>query len=427
MNLLRLLLLFAAIVPAMAFAGTSGPTPIPPAPAFQLSTPALTLCRGVVNDVPITVSNPGGQPMTSLQLGTVASRNIYVIGNGTVNQANVSANSSATMYLPIFVSLNTSSLVSVGISVNYNYLTLYSDSEVRNISFSVQTCPSQLSVQTGRVVTSGRIGNLTLGLKNVGSTVLSAISLSISLPAQSSAILSSQPVRIGTLAPGESASVNETVFFFRNASQSFPLNVSIDMYNGTRPVQILETVPLLSLGIINLTPSSITLSPTMPSAGSIFSASFILTDVGTAGASAVTVTPLPPAGITPYGANSVFVGDMQIDTQTPVTITMMSRAGMEGTYDIPMRINYLNSLRQNMSTTISVPVTFGSSNSIYETGTAGRPTTYKRGSSPLPWLEFVAIVVLAYLYAHEKGFMKDGIKLPKIELPNIRRRKKGKK
>ncbi len=408
-NLFRLLLLFAALAPAPAFAGTSGPSPVPPAPPFQLSTPVLTLCRGVVNNIPITVSNPGSQPMTSLQLGIVASKNIYAIGNGTVNQADVPANDATILHLPIFASLNTSSLVSVGVSINYNYLTLYSDSEVRNISFGVQSCPSSLSVRTSPVVTSGRIENLTLNLTNVGSAVLSAISLKISLPAQSAAVLTSQPVQVGALAPNESAQLNETVFIYRNASQSFPLNVSVDMYNGTAPVQILDTIPLLDLGIINLTPSSITLSPTLPAAGSIFSASFILTDVGTAGASAVTVTPLTPNGIAPYGSNSVFVGDMQVDTQTPVTITMLSRASVaSGTYEIPVRIDYLNSLRQNKSTVISLPVTLvsGAASNLSGSGAQRGGAVIRRSSSPFALLaasELVAILALAFLYTRERS------------------------
>ncbi len=413
--MLGMLLLFAALASGFAFAGISGPSPVPPAPSFQLSTNVLVLCRGVVNIVPIAVSNPrGSSQMTSLQLGVIASKNIYAIGNGTVNSANVSANSTVVMHLPIFVSLNTSSLVSVGVTVNYNYLTLYSDSEVRNMSFGVQSCPSSLSVQTSPVVTSGRIENLVLNLTNVGSATLGTVSLKISLPSQDSAILTSQPVQVGTLVPGEKRQVNETVFFYRNASQSFPLNVSVDMYNGTSPVQILDTIPLLSRGMINLTPSSITLSPTTPTSGSIFSVSFILTDVGTAGASAVTVTPLPPNGITTYSSNSVFVGDMSVDTQTPVTVTLRASASTTShTYKMPVMISYLDSLRNNQSTTIDVPVTISGSTAlnISRTGSSGAAVAgssgavvYRRSSAGLllPAVLVMVIIALAFLYIRER-------------------------
>jgi len=404
-----MLLLLMTIMPSIAFAGTSGPSPIPPAPAFQISTAVLTLCRGIVNNIPVLVSNPGIQPMTSLQLGLVSSRNIYAIGNGTVNHATVTANGTTTVNLPLFVSLNTSSLVSVGISVNYNYYSLYSDSEVRNVSFGVETCTSPLFIQTNPVVTSGRIGNLTINLTNVGSTTLKAVSLQISLPSQVAAILSSQPIQIGTMEPGAKTQVNERVFIFRNASQSFPLNVSVYMYNGTSPVQLLDTIPLLSTGIINITSSSTTISPASPTAGSIFSMSLILTDIGTTGVSAVTATPLPPIGIAPYGSNSVFVGDMSVDTQVPVTMTLRSNSSLKGgSYAIPVRINYLNNFRENLNTTIMVPVTIVASIASNSTRLGTYPgRSAGAGGFPVLLAAVIAVVMaVALWYVLKKGILK---------------------
>ena len=51
--------LLMVAVAAVAFAATSGPSPIPNPPSFQVGTTALTLCKGVVNYVPITVTNLG--------------------------------------------------------------------------------------------------------------------------------------------------------------------------------------------------------------------------------------------------------------------------------------------------------------------------------------------------------------------------------
>jgi hypothetical protein len=399
------LLLYAAVMPTVVFAGTSGPSPVPAPPGFQIVASSLTLCRGVVNYIPITVTNPGSQPMTSLQLGIVASKNIYAIGNGTINQATVPANSSVVVRLPIFASLNTSNLVSAGISVNYNYLSLYSDSETRNVSFVVQTCPTALSVNLNSIVAvSGRSSNITINLTNMGKVPLSAISIRASLPSQDGAILTAQPTLIGSLNPKASAIVNENVFIFRNASQSFPINVSASFYNGTNPVQILDTIQMLSSGIINITPSSITLSPQNPRAGSIFSASFILTDTGTSGASAVTATAIPPAGFSAYGSSSVFVGDMQVDTQTPVTLTLLAGSGVKsGNYTIAVRISYLNGLRQNQTTTISVPVRIsGAAFNSSAAGAGGGTQAAQAGSDFLSLVMFLIIIVLAVLLYRER-------------------------
>lgn len=413
-SILGIVLLLLSVAPLAVYAGTSGPSPIPAPPAFQVSASSLTLCRGVVNNVPVRVTNPGSQPMTSMQLGIVASRNIYAIGNGTVTTATVPANSTVTVDMPIFVSLNTSDLVSAGISITYNYLTLYSDSEVRNVSFGVQTCTSPLSVAVNHTITSGKIDMVTIGLTNTGNSTLSAVSVKTTMPQQDAAILSDQPVQVGALLPGQSTQVNVTAFVYRNASQSFTMNVSVDMFNGTKPVQLLKSVQLLSTGIINMTPSSITLSPTIPTPGSIFSVSFVLTDIGTAGASAVSVTALPPQGFTSFGSNSTFVGDMAVDTQTPVTITLLSNRSISaGSYVIPVRINYLNNVRQNLSTTINVPVTIGGTLGSQSTGGNSGPVTIRTGSGSsgtglLILFLVVVIAVLGYLYYKERKKTRKG-------------------
>ena len=130
----------------------------------------------------------------------------------------------------------------------------------------MDTCTSPLSVQTNPVVTSGRIENITINLTNTGTKTLNAIAASITMPSQDAAILTSQPMQVGVMVPGAKKQISERVFLYRNASQSFPLNVTINMYNGTSPVQQLNTIPLLATGIVNITPSSITLSPTSPTA-----------------------------------------------------------------------------------------------------------------------------------------------------------------
>ncbi len=358
-RLLGLLLLFCMIAaPVTAFAATSGPSPIPPPPNFQLSTNVTTLCKGLVNNVPISIRTPvGASTMQDVELSITSTRSAYTVGNGTVSAVNITANLTKTVNMPVFVSLNASSLISTGIAINYQYLTLYSDSEVRNISFGVETCPTPLTISIlPKVLISGKIENITLNLTNNGKTALNYISMHASVPNMDGTFLGIQPIQVRTIAPRNSVNLGESVFIYSNASQSFPMNFSISLYNGTQIEQIAYNPIVLSSGIINITPSSVTISPQKPTAGGIFSISLVLTDVGTAGASTVTVTPLPTAGFEAYGSNSTFVGDMQADVQTPVTLTLTSLTSLKaGNYVIPVRINYLNNLRQNL---VSSPVSF---------------------------------------------------------------------
>ncbi|MDE1832891.1 MAG: hypothetical protein KGH58_00555 [Candidatus Micrarchaeota archaeon] len=405
-TMLLMALLTATLAPLLAFAGTSGPTPIPNPPNFQLSTNVLTLCKGQVNQLPITVTSPPGSAQMQGVLLGINSKNIYSFGNGTTSGTiNVSANSSRTIILPIFVSLNASSLISTGVSINYDFDQLYSDSEVRNISFGTETCPSALKVGIlPGVLTSGKIQNVTLMLSNAGNTTLNYISIKSAMPSSDGTFLGIQPVGVGAIGPMGSLNLTQSVFVFKNATQSFPINMTINLYNGIVPEQISYNPTVLSTGIINITPSSTTLSPTTPTPGGIFSISFVLTDVGTAGASAVTATPLPPSGFSAYGSNTVFVGDMATDSQTPVTLTLTSGAGTKaGAYVIPVRVNYLNSLRQNLSTVIDVPVTLGTG---FASANAIGASTYARhstgGSGIILLLLVVIIMVLGFLLYREK-------------------------
>ncbi len=402
-------LLLAIAAPVFAFAATSGPSPIPPPPSFQVSTNVTTLCKGTVNIVPIAIKTPvGAAEMQQLQLSLTNTRSAYTVGNGTVSAINVSPNVTAIDKMQIFVALNTSSIVSAGIAVNYEYSTLYSDSEVRNISFGIETCPTPLlvSIKPG-VLTSGKIENITLSLSNTGNTTLNHISMHAGMPNVDGTFLGIQPIQVSAIVPRSTVNITQSVFVYSNATQSFPINLSISLYNGLTIEQIADNPIVLSSGIINITPSSTTLSPQVPTPGSIFSISFVLTDIGTTGASGVTATPLPPLGITDYGQNSTFVGGMQVDTQTPVTLTLTSQSSLKpGNYIIPVRINYLNNLRQNLSTTIRVPVTFaGSSASTFNALSAGatRYATAREGSGLLTIILALGLIVFIVLYLIERG------------------------
>jgi hypothetical protein len=209
--------------------------------------------------------------------------------------------------------------------------------------------------------------------------------------------------------------VNQSVFIYNNATQSFPVNISISLYNDGSLEQIPYNPIVLSTGIINITPSSITISPQKPVAGDIFSVSFVLTDTGTSAASTVTATALVPQGFTPYGSKSVFVGDMQVDSQTPVTITLTANSTLKnGTYNIPVQINYLNSLRQNLSATIFVPVVINASSGTFNAIAAAKNLSRgSAGSFLVVLVMFIIIIVLLVLFLRERKShrkMKDDYK-----------------
>ncbi len=392
------------ILVSLAYATTGGPEPVPSPPGFYINTTTLTLCKGMSNNIPITVTNTGsgylGQ-MQNLQLAIVNSKGIF---SGTGSGGIVNTGSSKTANLSAFVDANASSFITAEVSVYFYFDNIYTDSEIRNVTFGTTSCPQPLSADLSpKVLTSGEIENVTLNFTNSGSTTLNSISASAIFPQGDVAWLSRKPVEIAHIGPGNTISVPAKVYVYTGAPQAFGANLSVNYYNGSRALQIWDGIELLSGGIINVTASSFTISPEVPRSGSVFSVSFVLTNVGTSSASAVTATVVPPAGFTSFGSGSVFVGDIGVDSQTPVTITLVSGNNTKtGTYNIPIRINYLNSLRDNISQRITVPVAMLAVLPASVPSNQGQGSEY--GAAILILL--IIIVVMAFLLYMDKMKLK---------------------
>jgi hypothetical protein len=419
-ELFGILLLFAMVAPAAAFAGTSGPSPVPPAPNFQITTTTLTVCRGITNVVPLTISNLGNSDnptMQSVQL-SLNSRDIIELGN-TIQIANITPDTSTIVNISSFIDLNASSLITVQIPINYDYLTLYSDSEMRNLTFQVQSCPTLIPLMVNvspSVLISGQINNLTFSFSNTGNTILNYISASASIKGSQNGVvfIGRQPIQIASIAPKQTVNVTEGIY--ENSSQIFPLNVSTSFFNGTNLEEIADSFAMLSGGTTQMVPSSITVSPTNLTAGSIFSVSFIVTDIGTSGVSDASASAVLPAGFREYGtAGPSFIGSIQTQSPTAISLTLIANSTVKnGNYIIPVKISYLNSLRQNLSTTVNVPLTigkslggigaFGSTNSIATARFAGERGIF----GYIIYIEIglvalvIAVVVLSVLFVKER-------------------------
>ncbi len=366
-NMALLILSLLSSMP-FAFAGVStSSAPIPP--NFHISSSPMDLCRGQINYIPVTVTNVGisplfniggyslnGPTMQNIQLSIAASKSGYSFGNGTVSAQDLNATNSTEVMLPFFLDANASSVISLGVAINYYFDIFYSDSETRNLTFATQTCGSPLSISVSPLaLTTATRQNLSFNFTNNGAYQISNISMKVSASGGDLAWLDgSAPIEIASLAPHTSLIINKSVFVSFNASQFFPLNVSANFYNGTKLGQVYNNIMLLSSGVINLTPSSMTISPVAVSPGGIFSVSFVLTNFGTESATTATVTASQPEGISPFGSNSVFVGTISQGGQVPVTLSFtVSNHTAPGEYEIPIKVDYLNSLRSSLSTEVN--------------------------------------------------------------------------
>jgi hypothetical protein len=404
---LALFLLLA--LPATVFAGLGGVTPIPAPPNYTISTPLQSLCKGVVNYVPITITNKktlGGPQMQNIVLSLVNSKTVYAYSNSTLNAGTINTSSSKTFYMPLLVSANASSYTSIEFAINYYFYNLYSDSETTNMSFSTYSCPTPLSITLSpKIIPSGSVRSLVLNLTNTGNTVLSQISLSIAVGKNNqnnSATIIGQPPFVPSLAPKRSVQLNTSVYL--TVAQLFPIYITGTFFNGSTLNQVSDNTYLMSGGLINLSPSGLTITPSSPTAGSVFSASFELTNTGTTGATSVSVTAMPPSGIAPFTSNYSYVGTISGSGQSSVSLAFTTSNTLgAGTYKIPVKVSYLDGLLNNVSTWANFTVTLNASKtSAAAAGSASRYTTTSGSSSSggsyvIPAILVVAVAALAWL------------------------------
>ncbi len=415
-SVFALAIISLAVSSNLVFAATNSSISIPTPPNVYVNTSVLSLCKGQVNQIPITVTNAGipflidedtqnlkGPALENVQLSVANSKITYGMGSVYIN--NISADNSITANVPVFLDANVSPLFSLGFSTLFYYDTFYAVSTTYNLTFTSHDCNVPLSINvTPKTVIQSSTENLSVNLTNTGNFTLRSLLVHFAFPSADLAALSNQTVQISSLAPMSSVKLNETVHVSDNASQFFPLNVTVDYYNGNSLMQAYDGLTLLSSGVITLIPSSLTLSPTTVSPGSIVSISFVLTNVGTESASTVSVSAIAPKGFVPFGSNSVFLGDIAEDGQTPVTLTFtVANRTAAGNYTVPIKINYLNSLRSNLTANITVPVTVTSA--AFTENESAASKRFASGGSPFSLLTIVFListVVLAYLYIKER-------------------------
>ncbi len=399
--MLKVSMLLALV--ALVSAGQSGPSPVPAPLGYMLTTNATFLCRGLTNYIPITITNYGQSSIGSMQDTMLSLQNTHGIYSTTLGVGTIPPNTTETFKMPVFVYANASLFIPAQISINYYYYVLYTDSETKNVSFTVHSCQQPISVNVSpKVLTDGITQNITVNITNSGPITLNALSISMAPPSPDAVLLNQQPVEVNSIAPQNSMLINERVFVSRNATASFPANLTVDYYNGTSLSQAYNDTQFLTTGIINITESGLTLSPSVPSPGGIFSISLVLTNTGTSPASAVTAAVVPVKGFVPYGGNSVFVGSIAADSQSPVTLTLTaSRSVQNGIYQIPVQIDYLNSLRQNVSQEITVPVQMAAA-SINATTFIRSSSRLSTGGGLIALVMLIIIVILLILYYRER-------------------------
>ena len=131
----------------------------------------------------------------------------------------------------------------------------------------------------------------------------------------------------------------------------------------------------------------------------------------------MTATAIAPAGFAHYGTTPTFVGSVAADSQTPVTLSLKAGSNVtSGTYKIPVRITYLDELRNSLTTWVNVSIDVQGSGGFAGAGAVGSNSmgsaaTGRYGSSggsPNLILGAAAVVVVAaaFIFLRRKDKLK---------------------
>ncbi len=357
-----------------------------------------SLLPGSVNNVTVSLTNQGTGTASQVSIITLPPLSISILGQlaGVVSLA---PSASVTQSFQVFVPMSLAgSSVSISFTASYKDAYLISRGVTQTIGFYVTSLqpsvsPISLSVQP-LTLTSGKVNNLTVTFSNTGAYSVTRLTSSFSFLGGQITWLLPDIFQVQSLAPGSNATVQAKVYAPPLSTTTTTLQVSLKFYDSNNALTAeTRNLGLLAKGVVQLTLVDLSTVPQNPMVGQIFSVTATVTNIGTITASAVTATPQVPAGRRIFGSKSVFVGDMQVNTPTTFTISFFVRNDSQpGNYQVPIQLAYLDNLRDQLSTPLSVSVqVVGNSTSI---------TTGQRQRSPglsLTLVLLVAIVVVITL------------------------------
>jgi len=368
------------------------------------TTSNTVLYPGQITNLTLTLRNLGTGPASSIDTTVNSPQSVSVL-NQYPRVRLLNSSGSFQEVLRIFApSSAAGSPVSITLSSTYRDSYLNTRSYTQTLGFYVATLqagvsPITLSVEPKTLV-AGKVNNLTITITNSGTSALSRLSVSFTFTSGQLTWLSPDLFQAQSFPAGQTVAISAKAYDPPLSTASTNLQVSLKYYDTNNTLnQETRSVGLLSEGTVELTLVDLSTIPQNPSARQVFSITASLTNTGTITASAVTATPLTPQGFTLFGARSIFVGDMQVNTPTTFTISLfVGNATASGGYTIPIQLTYLDNLRNKLTSTITVSVTLGASTATQTRVAEASPLT--RGSLLL----VVIAAVIAALVTLTAGY-----------------------
>ncbi len=353
------------------------------------------------NNVSLYIVNRGSTPIYNLFLTvTPASPLALVNSDGRIYVGDLVGGGSWSSQLVIFMARPAATPQQMYSTGNVRVTLTYYDqsgslkTETRDLFLIIYIPPIVSPIEVSldpQVLVTGIINNASIYIRNTGSQGIDNITVSISTAGQLS-IIGSGSFQVRRLSAGEQIAIPLKIYIPATASPTASLQVGLGYYLSGAFYQDTKILGVISRGIIEIMVTDYTLIPETPSPGQVFSITVTLTNQGTITASAVTAIPQQVQGFRLFGSRSVFIGDMQVNSPTIFTITLIAlNTTSPGRYEIPVQLVYYDNLRTPNTVNILIPVTIGA---------ISRPTLTPRSQevSSFPdlssyWWVFVVVMV----------------------------------
>lgn len=340
----------------------------------QQSMLALNISSNIIqpgfNNISIILTNNGASGIYNITLQITPPQSIALVnsdgrfyipslGGGERWQSSILLYMSRSSALP----QQTYSTASMSITLTYYDQTGALRSESRSIYLIISTPPlmSPIDIEMEpQILVAGKINNATIYIKNKGSQALDNLAISLSTVGGLISLIGRTNIQIQRLPAGSSIEIPLQIYVPPAASPSATIQTDLKYYIEGSLFQETRSIGVVSRGIIDLKVTDFAVIPERPSPGQIFSITVTLTNQGTITASAVTATPLQTQDIRIFGSRSVFIGDMQINSPSTFTITLItSNTTRPGRYEVPIQISYYDNLRTMYTINISIPIIIG--------------------------------------------------------------------
>ncbi|MEM3807978.1 MAG: hypothetical protein QW413_05240, partial [Nitrososphaerota archaeon] len=243
---------------------------------------------------------------------------------------------------------------------------------------------------------SGMINNVSVTVKNVGTSQLRAVTLTFPTSSSSITWLDEGAVSIDQLEPGNEHSFVCKVFVSSDAPSSLALTLSLNYYGSDNILkQEQRQVGVLVKGLIKFEVADFAVLPENPSIGQTFSVTLILVNTGTSKASSVAIQPSRIEGFRTFGQSRSFLGDVSINTPTSVTFSFSALNNTKpGINQIPFVLSFKDSLGETHTQELMIPVRIVAQQSMQQT-----QVQTARGSEQTGLISPMTIILLTVIGA----------------------------